>query len=116
MPRMLEGPMKRLSAYVGEDEMYEDRALWKALVDQARILGCAGATVIKCVDGYGAASREVAKHGLRMSSDRPVMVQVVDEGAPITALAEVWCTMMPSGMVTTEDVCVVHYKGNHEKG
>lgn len=112
MTKHLDGPMKRLSAYVGEDEMYEDRPIWKALVDQSRTLGCAGATVIKCVDGYGAASREIAKHGLRMSSDRPVLVQVVDEHTTITALAEVWSAMMPSGMITVEDVCVVAYKSS----
>ena len=112
--RNLEGQAKRIAAYVGEDEMYEDRPLYQALVDQARIQGCAGATVLRGMVGFGAASRDVAKHGLRMSTDRPVMVSVVDEMNRISALAEVWSAMIPSGLVTIDDVGVVLYCGHHE--
>ena len=105
----LEGQAKRLSAYVGEDEQYEGRPLYQALIAQARTQGCAGATVTRGVTGYGASSRDVAKHALRMSSDRPYVVSVIDEGPRITALAEVWSTMIPSGLLTVEDVCVIAY-------
>jgi len=112
--RELEGQAKRLSAYVGEDEMYEDRPLYQALVDQARIQGCAGATALRGMVGFGAASRDVAKHGLRMSTDCPVLVSVIDETMRISALAEVWAAMIPSGLVTIEDVGVVLYCGRAE--
>ena len=112
--RNLEGQAKRIAAYVGEDEMYEERPLYQALVDQARIQGCAGATALRGMVGFGAASRDVAKHGLRMSTDRPVMVSVVDEPNRIRALAEVWSAMIPSGLVTIDDVGVVLYCGRGE--
>ncbi len=112
--RNLEGQAKRIAAYVGEDEMYEERPLYQALVDQARIQGCAGATALRGMVGFGAASRDVAKHGLRMSTDRPVMVSVVDETNRISALAEVWSAMIPSGLVTIDDVGVVLYCGRGE--
>jgi uncharacterized protein len=105
----LEGQAKRLSAYVGEDELYQGRPLYQALVEQARVQGCAGATALRGLAGFGASSRDVAKHGLRMSSDIPVLVTVIDEQARITALAEVWGTMVPAGIVTMEDVSVVLY-------
>ncbi len=111
MTRKLEGAAKRLAAYVGEDETYEDRPLYQALVEQARIQGCAGATALRGMVGFGAVSRDVAKHGLRMSTDCPVMVVVVDEAPRIAALAEVWSAMIPSGIVTLEDVSVVLYTG-----
>ena len=68
MTRNLQGQAKRLSAYVGENEMYEDRPLYQALVEQARIAGCAGATALRGMAGFGATSRDVAKHGMRMST------------------------------------------------
>jgi len=106
----LEGQAKRLAAYVGEDEVYTDgRPLYQALVDQARTQGCAGATALRGMVGYGATSRDVAKHGLRMSTDCPVMVVVIDEAPRVTALAEVWSTMVSCGIVTLEDVQVVSY-------
>jgi len=112
--RNLEGQAKRLAAYVGEDESYENRPLYQALVDQARIQGCAGATALRGMVGFGAASRDVAKHGLRMSTDCPVVVSVIDEANRISALAEVWSAMIPSGLVTIDDVGVVLYCAHAE--
>lgn len=109
--RTLEGQAKRIAAYVGENDVYEDRPLYRALVEQARIQGCAGATALRGMVGFGASSRDVAKHGLRMSTDCPVMVSVIDEPNRISALAEVWATMIPSGLVTIDDVAVVAYCG-----
>ncbi len=109
--RTLEGQAKRIAAYVGENEVYEDRPLYQALVEQARIQGCAGATALRGMVGFGASSRDVAKHGLRMSTDCPVMVSVVDESNRISALAEVWSAMISSGLVTIDDVGVVKYCG-----
>jgi uncharacterized protein len=111
----LEGQAKKLSAYVGEDEHYEDKPLYRALVDQARVQGCAGATALRGLSGFGASSRDVAKHGMRMSSDIPVMVTVVDEVVRITALAEVWAAMMPAGLLTMEDVNVALYCGGSDE-
>ena len=109
MKHTLEGPAKRLSAYVGEDMMYDDKPLYQALVDQARTQGCAGATALRGMVGFGGSSRDVVKHGLRMSTDCPVLVAVIDEAQRITALAAVWSAMIPAGLVTVEDVKVVHY-------
>ncbi|MEI7813814.1 MAG: DUF190 domain-containing protein, partial [Coriobacteriia bacterium] len=109
MKHGLVGNAKRLSAYVGEDEMYQDKPLYQTLVDQSRIQGCAGATALRGMTGYGASSREVAKHGLRMSTDCPVVVSVIDDSVRVTALAEVWSAMLPAGLITVEDVHVVLY-------
>ena len=112
--RILEGQAKRLSAYVGEDQLYQDRPLYRALVEQARIQGCSGATALRGMEGFGASSRDVAKHGLRMSTDCPVLVSVVDDAVRVTALAEVWSAMLESGLIILEDVNVVMYCGECE--
>ncbi len=107
----LEGRAKKLSAYIGEADLYDERPLYQALVEQARIQGCAGATVLRGLAGYGATSREHAKHALRMSVDLPVVVSVVDEPVKITALAEVWSAMVCAGLIAVEDINVLVYKG-----
>ncbi len=114
MTRHLEGHAKRLAAYVGEDEMYDDKPLYQALVDQARTQGCAGATALRGMVGFGASSRDVVKHGLRMSTDVPVMVSVIDNAQMISALAAVWSAMVPCGLITIEDIKVVSYRGQGE--
>lgn len=108
---VVEGRAKKLSAYVGEADVYDERPLYQALVEQARIQGCAGATVLRGLTGYGATSREHGKHALRMSVDLPVVVLVIDEPVKITALAEVWNAMVRNGLITVEDTNVLLYQG-----
>ena len=115
MLRTLEGQAKRISAYVGEDQMYDGRPLYRALIEQARTQGCSGATALRGLEGFGSSSRDVVKHGLRMSTDRPVVVSVIDDAVRITALAEVWSAMLDSGLIILEDVNVVLYCGECEQ-
>lgn len=109
MRHSLHGPAKRLVAYLGDDDLYEGKPLAKALMETARIQGCAGATVQKAFAGFGPSSRDIARHGFRMSSDKPVIVEVIDEESRIRALGEVWATMMQTGLITVEDCNVVYY-------
>jgi PII-like signaling protein len=107
----LSGSVKKLSAYIGEADTYEDQPLYEAMLAQARVQGCAGATVLRGVAGYGATSRQEEKHGMRMSVDLPLVVQVVDTADRVTALAEVFSAMMGAGLVTVESVHVAVYRG-----
>lgn len=107
----IQPPARRLSAYVGENDHYNGKALYSALVESARTAGCAGATVLRGIEGFGATSRIHASHLLRMSSDLPVVVQVIDTEPRITALAEVFAAMVGDGLITVEDVQVVAYRG-----
>ncbi len=108
---VLSGTAKKLSVYIGEADRYEDKPLYEALIEQARIAGCAGATVLRGVAGFGATSREHIKHGIRMSVDLPLMVHVIDTPDRITALAEVYGEMVTDGLITVEDVNVLMYRG-----
>jgi PII-like signaling protein len=111
MMRTLEGAAKKLSAYIGENAEYDGKALYTALVEAARTVGCAGATVLRGVDGFGATSRIHAAHNLRMSSDLPVVVQVIDVESKVIALSEVFRAMVGDGLITIEDIFVVQYQG-----
>jgi len=112
----ISGTAKKLSAYIGEADQYDGRPLHEALVEQARIAGCAGATVLRGVNGFGATSREHAKHGMRMSVDLPLVIHVIDDADRITALAEVYGAMIADGLITVEDVHVLMYRGGTTGG
>ncbi|MBE0476495.1 MAG: DUF190 domain-containing protein [Coriobacteriia bacterium] len=105
------GRALRLSAYVGESDTYDDRPLYVALVEQARAAGCAGATVLRGITGFGATSRLHARYDLRMSADLPLVVTVIDVESRIVALAEVFGAMVSDGLITLEEVEVVMYRG-----
>jgi PII-like signaling protein len=107
----IEGPAKRLSAYIGENDVYDGKPLYTALVEAARTAGCGGATVLRGISGFGATSRIHARHNLRMSSDLPVVVEVIDVDHKITALGEVFKAMVGDGLLTIENVTVLQYRG-----
>lgn len=107
----IEGKAKKLSAYVGEHDQYDGGPLYEALVAASRVAGCAGATVLRGVSGFGATSRIHTDHKLRYSCDLPVVVQVIDVEHRIVALAEVFKTMVGDGLVTLEDIEVLQYRG-----
>jgi PII-like signaling protein len=46
-----------------------------------------------------------------MSSDLPVVVEVIDSETNIIALAEVFRAMVGDGLITLEDIFVVQYRG-----
>lgn len=105
------GGAKKLSAYIGENDHYDGKPLYSALVETARSQGSAGATVLRGIEGFGATSRIHTEHLLRMSSDLPVVVTVIDAEFRIQALAEVFKAMVGDGLITIEDVHVVAYRG-----
>jgi len=107
----IEGPALKLSAYIGENDTYDGKPLFTALVEAARTAGCAGATVLRGIEGFGATSRIHAAHMLRMSSDLPVVVQAIDVESRIIALSEVFKAMVGDGLVTIEQLQVVQYRG-----
>jgi PII-like signaling protein len=111
-----EGPAKKLSAYIGEKDTYDGQPLYSALVAAARTAGCSGATVLRGVEGFGATSREHARHALRYSSDLPVVVQVIDADFRIAALTEVFKVMVGDGLITVEDITVLQYRGGATGG
>ncbi len=80
---MVEGPARRLCAYIGEKAMYDEKPLYEALVESARTAGCAGATVLRGVTGFGATSRHAGKRTMRMSQDKPVVGILMGDPAGI---------------------------------
>jgi PII-like signaling protein len=104
------GPAKLLRIYIGESDKWQGRPLSTALVERLRAEGLAGATVIRAVEGFGANSRIHTAHILRLSEDLPLVVECVDRPDRIDAILPVVDEMVGDGMVTIEDVQVVHYR------
>lgn len=95
--------------FVGEDERCGHLPLYEALVLKARELGLAGATVLRGPMGFGHASRLHTAKILRLSGDLPMVIEIVDADAKISAFLEAIEPMIGSGLVTTEKVKVFRY-------
>ena len=97
----------RLKIYIGENDRFDGKPLYKAIVEKLREMGIAGATVYRGIYGFGKKSRIHSADVMRLSTDLPVVVEVVDRGYKIEkAICEIK-PMIKDGMITVEPVIVV---------
>jgi uncharacterized protein len=105
-----------LRIFIGDTDRYHHQPLYEAIVLKARELHLAGATVLKSPMGYGHNSRLHTAKILQLSTDLPMVIEIVDEPQKIEAFLPVLDVMMDGGLVTLEKVQVIHYRPHAERG
>lgn len=103
-----------LRIFVGESDRHEGMALYEWLVRSAHDHGLAGATVLRGVEGFGARSRLHTAKILRLSSDLPIVVEIVDTMEKIEAFLPIIDGAVQEGLATVEKVDVRFYRGGVE--
>jgi PII-like signaling protein len=98
-----------LRIFVSEDDRFEHRPLYEAIVLKAREMRLAGATVLRGSIGFGHASRLHTTKILRLAQDLPLVIEIVDTQEKIDTFLPMLDSMMPSGLVTLEKVQVLQY-------
>jgi uncharacterized protein len=101
-----------LRIFIGESDRWQGKPLYEAIILKAREMGIAGATMLRGLMGYGAASRIHTAKILRLSEDLPIVVEIVDNAEKIEALLPVIQEMVQEGLVTLERVRVIQYRHN----
>ncbi|NJF24838.1 DUF190 domain-containing protein [Thermococcus sp. Bubb.Bath] len=97
----------RLKIYIGENDRCDGKPLYKAIVEKLREIGMAGVTVYRGIYGFGKKSRVHSSDVMRLSTDLPVVIEVVDRGYKIEkAICEIK-PMIRDGLITVEPVIVV---------
>jgi PII-like signaling protein len=107
--RKLEGEQVLMRIFIGESDQHERRPLYIALLELFRRKGLAGATVLKGVAGFGARSLVHTASILRLSSDLPLVIEVVDSEEHLAGILSEIGAMMGGGLVTMETVRVLRY-------
>lgn len=95
--------------FIGEGDKHGHRPLYEALVELFRREGFAGATVLRGIAGFGASSVYHTDKLLRLSSDLPIVVEVVDSQERLDAVMPQIDALMNGGMITLEKALVIHY-------
>ena len=103
-----EGELLRI--FIGESDRWHGKPLYEAIILRARELGVAGATMLRGMMGYGAASRIHTAKILRLSEDLPIVVEIVDSKEKIESLLPMIDEMVQEGLVTLENVRVIKYR------
>ncbi len=107
LPR--EGHLLRI--FIGENDWHKNLPLYEWIVRQAREAGLAGATVLRGLEGFGAHSRLHTAKILRLSSDLPIVVEIVDTREKIEAFLPTIDAAIEGGLSTLEKVEIRFYRG-----
>ncbi len=110
----LEGKAKMLRIHFGEDDKWQGQPLYQAIVARCRELDIAGATVYRGIEGYGASTIIRKSHLFRLSSDSPILVQIIDTEENIRRLIPALDQMVAEGLIAMSDVEVIKYV--HQQG
>lgn len=107
--RTLTGEQTMARIFFGESDKWHHQSLETALLERLRREGFAGATVFRGVAGFGANSVIHTSRLLELSSDLPVVVEIVDSEEHIEKLLPILDEMLDDGLVTMEKVRVLRY-------
>jgi PII-like signaling protein len=99
-----------LRVFIGEDDRADGRPLFDAVMQKARELGLAGATVLRGTAGFGAHSVVRKASLLEMSRDLPIVIEMVDTEAKIASLLPYLESTVQEGMITMEYVLILLYR------
>jgi len=100
-----------LRIYIGESDRYEGKPLYRYLVEFFKREGFYGATVLRGITGFGETSRIHTTSVLRLSTDLPVVVEVVDSREKIDQIKPKLEGIISGGLVTEQEVTVRVYRG-----
>ncbi|NJD99657.1 DUF190 domain-containing protein [Thermococcus sp. LS1] len=97
----------RLRIYIGENDRWEGKPLYKVIVEKLLEMGMAGATVYRGIYGFGKKSRIHSTDVMRLSTDLPIIIEVIDRGYKIEKAICAIKPMIKDGMITVEPTIVV---------
>lgn len=107
---ILPGEGHLLRIFIGESDRHGQLPLYEWIVRKARERGLAGATVLRGLEGYGARSCLHTAKILRLSTDLPVVVEIVDTKEKIEAFLPLIDATVTEGLATVEAVKIHFYR------
>ena len=115
MPHRFKGERTLMRIFLGESDRCRSGAhkglpLYEAILLMLREEGCAGATVVRAIAGFGPSAKLHTGKVLRLSSDLPVIVEVVDDEENLQRFLPNLDEMMGGGLITMERAQVILYR------
>ena len=102
MSRLGAGTLLRI--FISENDRHEGLPLYEWIVRQAREQGLAGATVLRGIEGFGPHNTLHTAKILRLSTDLPVIIEIVDKQEQIEAFLPTVDAALGNGVATLEKV------------
>src|SRR5258706_16388507 len=100
-----------LRIFIGESDKFEGKVLYQYLTEYLRKNHYSGVTVLRGITGFGRASKVHSSDLLELSSDLPVIIEIVYTEEKIERLKKVFddTQMIGSALITEEKVKIIQY-------
>jgi PII-like signaling protein len=98
---------KKLTVYVESAEQWHGRPLYSAIVQACWDHGVAGATVVRCEEGYGGRHVHHAARLWSLNDDLPVRVEIIETADRFPKVLEALKGMLTKGVAIVDDVQIV---------
>lgn len=98
-----------LRIHFGENDKWNGKPLYEAIVAKCQELGLAGATVYRGIEGYGASTRIHHGSHWKFSRDAPIMLSVVDTEENVAKLIPYLDEMVEDGLIASSPVEAIRY-------
>ncbi|MBN1783101.1 DUF190 domain-containing protein [bacterium] len=106
-------PAKLLRIFISENDKMDGKPLFEWIVQKAREKKMAGATVLRGMEGFGAHSHLHTNKVLRLASDLPIVIEIVDTETAIDTFITLIDPVLSEGLVTVENVNARFHKENN---
>jgi PII-like signaling protein len=104
-----EADAQMVTVYVNSTDQWHGRALYTAIVQLCQQQGIAGATVSRCVEGYGAGRTLHTARLIELGENLPMRIEIVDMPERIGPLLTALEGMIGEGLVTITNVHILRY-------
>jgi len=105
---------KLLRIFIGEADKHGQEPLYETIVFEAKKQGLSGATVTRGIMGFGANSRVHTAKLFEISSDLPLVIEIVDDEDKIRAFTKIvehfFEQTKSGGLITIEKAEVIRYR------
>lgn len=96
-----------LRIYLREEDRLEGKALYKRLIDMAKEFGLAGVTVFRAIAGYGPSRKIRTLSFADLSSNLPIMLEIVDTEEKIKAFLLNINEKVKHGLITIQEIFII---------
>ncbi len=105
---------KLLRIFIGESDKFGQQPLYETIVFEAKKQGLSGATVTRGIMGFGANSNVHSAKLFEISSDMPLVIEIVDTEDKIRdftiTVEHLFEQTKSGGLITLEKAEVIRYK------
>ena len=100
----IEADAKLVTIYVNSTDHWHGQVLYAAIVGLCKERGIAGASVVRCMEGYGGSGQLHTARLLELSENLPMRIEIVDFAERIEPLLPLLEPMIGAGLLTIANV------------